>query len=254
MKTVAIIPARFVSTRFPGKLLVDIRGKTMIQRTYEQTLKALGLDYVIVATADDEIEKHVLSFGAKVVKTSGKHLNGTECCLEAAEILEEELSLEENSVVINVQGDEPYIHPESITLVAECFQRRPEAQIVTLFKPIILTENIFDSGIAKVVINKQQEILYFSRSPIPFIRDARQEDWIATSIFHKQVSVYGYRLGVLKKIAKLEQTPLELAEKLEQLRWIENGYVITGQETPHESFSIDTPEDLKKVDLFVEKE
>ncbi|MDO8728999.1 MAG: 3-deoxy-manno-octulosonate cytidylyltransferase [bacterium] len=254
MKTVVIIPARLASTRFPGKLLVDIRGKTMIQRTYEQALKVPDLDYVTVATADEQIVQNIKSFGGRVLTTSGKHLTGTDCCLEAAEKLQEEFNLADQDVVINVQGDEPYIHPESIALIKGRFKEQAEAEIVTLYKSITSESDLFSNGTAKVILNKQGEIIYFSRVPIPYLRDVDQKSWLASGMHHKQVGIYGYRFGVLKKIARLEQSPLEIAEKLEQLRWIENGYVITGQETPHESFSVDTPEDLKKVDLFVEKE
>ena len=254
MKTVAIIPARFASSRFPGKPLADIRGKTMIQRTYEQALKVPGLDYVVVATDDERIEQNVKSFNGEVIMTSSTHLSGTDRCLEAEEKLETKLGLSETDIILNIQGDEPYIHPESIGLIVECFKRRTEAQIVTLFKPITSETDLFGKGIAKVVMNKRDEIIYFSRAPVPFFRDLEQSDWLTSNIHRKQIGMYGYRLGVLKKIGRLEQTELENAEQLEQLRWIENGYVITGQETPHESFSIDTPEDLKKIDLFVEKE
>jgi len=251
MKTVAIIPARYASTRYPGKPLIDIRGKTMIQRTYEQTLKVRGLDYSAVATDDNRIEKNIKSFGGKVVMTSDKHPTGTDRCLEAAEKLKVQLDLVDTDIILNVQGDDPYIHPESLELIIECFKMGDKVQIATLFKPIVSEDDLFGKGTAKVVLNKKKEIIYFSRAPIPFLRDLEQKDWLASGMHYKQIGVYGYRLGVLREIAQLEQTPLELAEQLEQLRWIENGYIITGQETPYEGFSIDTPEDLKKVDLLV---
>lgn len=253
-KVIALIPARLNSTRFPGKPLVDIRGKTMIQRTYEQACKVPDLEYVAVATSDQQIVSNVESFGGNVVTTSGKHLTGTDCCLEAAEKIEKELDLRDEDVIINVQGDEPYIHPESINAVRKCFQDRPLAEIVTLFMPITSDIDLFGTGAAKVIVNVRGEIVYFSRTAIPFLRDLEEKKWLAAKQHLKQVGVYGFRFGTLKKIARLKPSPLELAEKLEQLRWLENGYVITGQETVHESFSVDTPEDLKKVDLFAKEE
>lgn len=243
MKVIGIIPARYASTRFPGKPLVDIGGKIMIQRVYEQSKKAL--DEVYVATDDKRIEKAVKAFGGKVVITSKKHKSGTDRLSEAIEIIKEQTG-DDYDVIINIQGDEPFIYPEQIESVKKCFKLK-RTQIATLAKPIINSKDIFDTNKPKLVLNNKKEAIYFSRSPIPFIRGTKNKDWIFKNKFYKHIGLYGYRYKILKEITQLKPSVLEMAESLEQLRWIENGYKIKVEETEYESIGIDTKKDLKRI-------
>ncbi|HUX54822.1 MAG TPA: 3-deoxy-manno-octulosonate cytidylyltransferase [Williamwhitmania sp.] len=242
MNPIGIIPARYASTRFPGKPLAMIGGKPMIQRVYEQAMKVL--ETVVVATDDDRIFSAVEAFGGNVVMTSVNHKSGTDRCAEAVTVLMEK-DKRSFDVVLNIQGDEPFLHPEQLRKVLSCFFEK-DAQIATLVKPFSPSEDIFNPNSPKVVINNNKEAIYFSRSPIPFIRGAEKEDWPMQHIFLKHIGLYGYRTEILQEITRLEQTPLELAESLEQLRWIENGYKIMVEQTHLESFGIDTPEDLDR--------
>lgn len=233
MKILGIIPARFASTRFPGKPLIDIGGKTMIRRVYEQALKAKSLSDLIIATDDQRIYDEVLSFGGKVHMTAD-HQNGTERCAEVLHVIGAD-------AVINIQGDEPFIHPEQIDLLASLFSD-PQCQIGTLIKvsdDVSLLEKV---SIIKAVVDKHFKALYFSRSVIPYLRNPD-----ANPTFYKHIGIYGYRADVLKEIVKLKASPLELAESLEQLRWLENGYRIQTAVTTHESISVDVPEDLERI-------
>jgi 3-deoxy-manno-octulosonate cytidylyltransferase (CMP-KDO synthetase) len=243
MNFLGIIPARYASTRFPGKPLADINGKPMIQKVYEQTLKAL--DHVWVATDDERIEKAVKDFGGKVVMTSTEHLSGTDRIAEAVSIIskDSDISLD---VVINIQGDEPFIQPEQINAVKTCFDNQ-ETEIATLIKPIQIEEEIFDPNKVKVVVGNDMKALYFSRSPIPYLRGVDKEEWLNKGSFFKHIGMYAYRLKTLQEVTKLPQSKLELIESLEQLRWLENGYWIQTEITEHESIGIDTPEDLQRV-------
>lgn len=243
MNILGIIPARYASTRFPGKPLVDIAGKTMIQRVYERS--SIALEKVVVATDDKRIKKAVEAFGGKVIMTSKKHKSGTDRCAEAAEIYIAETK-DKIDVIINIQGDEPFIYPEQIKSLANIFKKK-RAQIGTLVKPINNASDIFDENKPKVVLNANKEAIYFSRSPIPFIRGEKRDKWIKHQ-YYKHIGIYGYRYDILKKITKLKPSYLENLESLEQLRWIENGYKIRVEETEHESISIDTRRDLKKLD------
>lgn len=239
-KILGIIPARYASTRFPGKPLINIDGKTMIQRVYEQAIKTKNLAKVVVATDDERIAQEVKNFGGEYVMTSTSHQSGTDRCAEVAE------QLPAYDVVINIQGDEPYINPEQIELLASCFED-PDTQLATLIKEIYTEEDIFNINIPKVVINNRQEAMYFSRQTIPFIRSAEKEDWAKTHQFYKHIGIYGYRRDVLLAITKLTPSTLELAESLEQLRWLENGFTINTRITKIETIAIDTPEDLEKI-------
>ena len=240
MKTLGIIPARYASTRFPAKPLVDIAGKTMIQRVYEQAKKC-DLDKVVVATDDERISSVVLAFGGEVVMTDIKHQSGTDRCAEVA------LTLPGYDVVINIQGDEPFIDPAQIKLVLSCFTDK-NIRLATLIKEIHTDEELFNPNIPKVVINSKQQAIYFSRQPIPFIRHAQeQKDWITAHQFYKHIGIYGYTTETLLEITKLAPSSLESAERLEQLRWIENGYQIQTKVTDIETIAIDTPEDLQKI-------
>jgi len=237
MDILGIIPARYASSRFPGKPLVDIAGKSMIQRVYEQAKKCIDLAEVIVATDDTRIYDHVLNFGGVAVMTAGTHQSGTDRCAEVA------LQHPQYNVIINIQGDEPYIDPEQISKLAACFNNT-ETQIATLVKKVKSIDELLNPNSPKVVINKLSEAVYFSRSPLPHIRGQEQENWLDYYTYFKHIGIYGYRADILQQITKLPVSPLEKAESLEQLRWIENGYRIKIAETELETYSVDTPGDL----------
>lgn len=239
MKILGIIPARYASTRFPGKPLVDIGGKTMIQRVYEQASKA-KLDKVVVATDDDRIVEDIKRFGGDFVRTGTHHQSGTDRCAEVAE------KLTGYDVVINIQGDEPFIDPLQISLLSSCFEDKT-VQLATLIKEINNEEELFNVNIPKVIINSKQEAIYFSRHPIPYLRNVPQEDWIKNFQFHKHIGIYGYTIETLLAITKFKSSSLERAESLEQLRWLENGYQIKTKISHLETIAIDTPEDLDKI-------
>jgi len=243
MNILGIIPARYASTRFPGKPLVDIAGKSMIQRVYEQAKKCVHLTEVIVATDDERIYKHVHDFGGSAIITSPDHQSGTDRCAEVA------LKHPQYDVIINIQGDEPYIDPEQISKLAFCFQNS-DTQIATLIKKISTEQELFNTNSPKVVINKLSEAVYFSRSPLPHIRGQEQTEWLKHYTYFKHIGIYGYRADILQQITQLPVSSLEKAESLEQLRWIENGYRIKVAETELETYAIDTPEDLEKLSKF----
>lgn len=239
MNFIAIIPARFASTRFPGKPLVKIDGITMVERVYEQASKAF--EQVYVATDDERIENAVKQFGGNCIMTSATHTSGTDRCAEAITLIEaREISAQ---VVVNVQGDEPFIQTEQFEKLKSCFTDE-HVQIATLIKPIEENTAIFNVNLPKVVITKKNEAIYFSRSPIPYIRDKEKINWYAHHQFYRHIGLYAYRTDVLKEITKLPPSSLEMAESLEQNRWIENGYKIKVKITRVESIGIDTPEDL----------
>lgn len=245
MKIIGIIPSRYASTRFPGKPLVDIAGKSMIQRVYEQAKKAKSLNDVYVATDDKRISEHVISFGGKVVMTSETHQSGTDRCFEAINKIQGE-----TDVVINIQGDEPFIHPEQIDLVASCFTSSG-VEIATLAMKMKSNADLFNPNIPKVIINKHKEAIYFSRQAMPHVRGVEQNEWMNRFTYYKHIGIYAYTVKVLKELTLLKQSSLELAEALEQLRWIENGYKIKIEVTDYESVAIDAPEDLNKLIAFL---
>ncbi|MCX6290669.1 MAG: 3-deoxy-manno-octulosonate cytidylyltransferase [Bacteroidetes bacterium] len=242
MNIIGIIPARYGSTRFPGKPLVDIDGKSMIQRVYEQSIKANLLSHVVIATDDDRIMAHVKEFGGNVMMTSPNLQSGTDRCAEIIG-MDKDHSWD---VVINIQGDEPYIHPEQIDLLCRCFES-PETSIATLIKEIKSGDELFNHNNAKVILNKNREAIYFSRAPIPYCRNYPEQEWTRQHIYYKHIGIYGYRAPMLLELSMLPKTKLEIAESLEQLRWIENGYKINTALTSLESIAIDTPADLLKI-------
>ncbi len=247
MKFLGVIPARYASSRFPGKPLVDIEGQTMIRRVYEQVKKSQKLHEIIVATDDKRIEEEVLSFGGNVMMTSETHQSGTDRCAEVI------AHYREYDVVINIQGDEPFINPDQIDLLATCFEN-PDTKIATLVKEIQSAEELFNLNIPKVVRNTSGEAIYFSRQTIPFLRGIDQVQWIEKQRFYKHIGIYAYQVDTLKALTKLPVSILETAEALEQLRWIENGYAIQTAVTTHETVAVDTEEDLKKIlKLFFNK-
>ncbi len=244
---IGIIPARFASTRFPGKPLVDIKGKSMIQRVYEQVLQA-GLNAVYVATDDEKIFNHVKVFGGDCLMTSIAHQSGTDRCNECAA----QLNLMNDDVVINIQGDEPFIQAEQISNLSQCFDDA-NTHIATLIKQISTLSDLESNTIPKVVINKDKEAIYFSRSVIPYPAKKTMMELIESGIYFKHIGIYAYRVKTLKEISALTPSMLEQTESLEQLRWIENGYKIKTAITTAETIAIDTPEDLKKAILYLEQ-
>lgn len=243
MNILAIIPARYASTRLPGKPLLDINGKSMIQRVYEQSKKVF--EHVIVATDDERILTAVNNFGGNAIMTSVEHKSGTDRCAEALAIYEKESGLN-FEFIINVQGDEPYIQPEQLQLLVDTI-KKPDSQIATLVKAIENSEILFDPNIPKVVLNTKKEAVYFSRNTIPYLRNEESNNWLQKHVFYKHIGLYAYRKKTLSEITKLKPSKLEMAESLEQLRWIENGYKINVEVTGIESVSVDTRKDLKKL-------
>lgn len=241
MKFIGIIPARYSSSRFPGKPLADMAGKPMIQRVYEQV--KLALDEVWVATDDTRILEAVEAFRGNAVMTSASHKSGTDRCKEAYQKINKDFD-----VIINIQGDEPFIQPEQINAIKDCFDT-PNIELATLVKPFKKEdgfEALFNNNSPKVVINKNNEAIYFSRSIIPYVRDVHHTEWLDKHTFYKHIGMYAYRVDILNKITELPQSSLELAESLEQLRWIENGYKIKVGYTNVETIGIDTPDDMEK--------
>ncbi len=243
MNQIAIIPARYGSTRFPGKPLAKLRGKTMIEHVYHQTQQAI--EEVWVATDDTRIHQAVEDFNGRCVMTSQDHASGTDRINEALEQIEEKTG-RSFYIVVNVQGDEPFIQPGQLEELLDCF-RHPDTQIATLIKPVENQQEIFNENLPKVITDLQDNAIYFSRSPIPFVRNHPREEWIEHHPFMKHIGLYGYRSDVLRAITRLEPSPLEKAESLEQNRWLQNGYHIKTATTVYDNHPVDTPEDLKQL-------
>lgn len=245
MKVLAIIPARYGSTRFPGKPLVDIGGKPMIQHVYENASKISAISHLVVATDDERIEQAVLSFGGNVMMTSSEHQSGTDRCNEVVQKIKEQgLTFD---IVINIQGDEPFVDASQIEDLIFCFRKDKNTELATLKKQITDSEDLFSPNVVKVVTDIHQDAIYFSRNPIPYFRGNDSNTWIERRKYFKHIGIYAYSFLTLQKVVALPQSGLEIAESLEQLRWIENGYKIKVAETFVENISIDTPEDLLKI-------
>ncbi len=243
MKFIGIIPARYASTRFPGKPLAMLGGKPVIQRVYEQVVSVLGEAYV--ATDDERIFKAVESFGGRAVMTRSDHKSGTDRIEEAAQKLQTDAD-----VIINVQGDEPFIQKSQLETVKHLFDD-PQTQIATLGKPFESMEAVENPNSPKIVCDVNGYAMYFSRSVIPYVRGKEQSEWLQHFPFLKHIGLYAYRRNVLAEITKLPQSSLELAESLEQLRWLQNGYRIKVGLTDVETVGIDTPEDLDRAEQFI---
>lgn len=246
MKFIAIIPARYASTRFPAKPLAMLGGKRVIERVYEQV--AGVLDDAVVATDDSRIYDAVKAFGGKVEMTSTAHRSGTDRCWEAYQKIGRDFD-----VVINVQGDEPFIQPSQLEALKSCFND-PNTDIATLVKPFATTDSIEaleNPNSPKVVVDKDMHALYFSRSVIPYLRGVEKSEWLKKHTFYKHIGIYGFRAEVLKAVTSLPQSTLELSESLEQLRWIENGYKIGVGISDVETIGIDTPDDLARAEEFL---
>ncbi len=240
-----VIPARYASSRFPGKPLVMIDGKSMVMRVYEQTLKTTVLNRVIVSTDDERIYNHVKECGGDVMMTSESHVSGTS---RIGEVIENLSFLGEcpYDVVVNIQGDEPFIDPSQIDLVVSLFNH-PEVQIGTLIKEIKTGDDLFNANVVKVVTDDTGKVLYFSRSPIPYLRGVPQDRWLDNNQYFRHIGLYAYRSAILKPILNLPAAPPESAESLEQLRWLYHGYSIHTAITDIETIGIDSPEDLLKL-------
>jgi 3-deoxy-manno-octulosonate cytidylyltransferase (CMP-KDO synthetase) len=246
MKILGIIPARYASTRFPGKPLIDLAGKSMIQRVYEQAKKASSLAEVVVATDDKKIFDAVKAFNGNVIMTSKEHQSGTDRCAEVS------LKMIGFHAVINIQGDEPLIDPNQINLLASCFNDI-SIELATLIKKIQTPEELFNFNTPKVIINNRSEAIYFSRQVIPYLKNVNPEDLLNKHTFFKHIGIYGYKTSTLGIISKIPVSDLERAEMLEQLRWLENGFKIKVAITSSESFAIDLPEDVEKVLSIINK-
>lgn len=247
LKAIAIIPARYASTRFPAKPLAILGGKMVIERVYEQVTKCV--EKAVVATDDERIYDAVKSFGGEVVMTSTEHRSGTDRCREAFEKVGYDAD-----IVINVQGDEPFIQPEQIEALKHCFDNEG-TQIATLVKPFAESDGIEaleNPNSPKVVVDGEMHALYFSRSVIPYLRGIERSEWLKHHTFYKHIGIYAFRAEVLKAVTSLPQSSLEKAESLEQLRWLENGYKIGVGISNIETIGIDTPEDLIKAEEFLQ--
>lgn len=248
MNFIGIIPARYNSTRLPGKPLAMINGKAMIERVVEQCLKCNALSKVVVATDDDRIVDFLTKKNILVTLTSALHQSGTDRCFEVAQ----KLNIDSNDVIINIQGDEPFINPEQIELLTKSFLN-PKVKIATLVKKIISFSELKNPSIPKVVFDVNKKALLFSRSIIPFFKNgSEKEQWHTSNNYYKHIGIYGYRFSVLSKITELPVSRLEKMESLEQLRWIENGLDIFVSETTIESLAVDTIEDLEKANRYCE--
>jgi 3-deoxy-manno-octulosonate cytidylyltransferase (CMP-KDO synthetase) len=248
LRFIVIIPARYASTRFPAKPLALLGGKPVIQRVYEQVSGVVS--DVVVATDDERIYSAVEGFGGRVVMTSSNHKSGTDRCWEAYQ-----KQGEEYDVVINVQGDEPFIAHSQLRAIMDCFNEET-TDIATLVKPFTEEDGIEaleNPNSPKVVLDKQSRAIYFSRSVIPYLRGVEREQWLKKHTYYKHIGMYAFRADVLRQVTSLEQSPLELAESLEQLRWLENGYKIGVGISDVETVGIDTPEDLQKAEEFLKK-
>ena len=243
MKFIGIIPARYASSRFPGKPLASLGGKIVIQRVYEQV--ATILEHVCVATDDERILNSVTAFGGQAVMTSPHHKSGTDRIAEAVEKIGGDYD-----VIINIQGDEPFIQSSQIKTLCHCFDD-PDTQIATLGKPFSTIDAVQNVNSPKIVLDNKGYAMYFSRAVIPFIRGVDQTGWLAQYPFLKHIGIYAYRVSVLTEITQLPQSSLELAESLEQLRWLQNGYKIKVGLTEVETIGIDTPADLQRAEDFL---
>ena len=244
MKTLGIIPARFASTRFPGKPLAMLHGKPVIRWVWENVSLANELDAVVVATDDERIAKTVLDFGGRVQMTRPDHPSGTDRC---AEVLIS-LGAHQWSRVVNIQGDEPFIDPGAIDLLVSLLKGQAAPPIATLARRIADEEQLFNPNVVKVAMSASGQALFFSRNPLPYVRGKEKKDWLQNYPFLQHIGLYGFQAPVLLEITQLQPSPLETAESLEQLRWLENGYGIAVALTEYHSLGIDTPEDLAEAE------
>jgi 3-deoxy-manno-octulosonate cytidylyltransferase (CMP-KDO synthetase) len=246
MSILGIIPTRYGSTRLPGKPLIKVHGKTIIERVYNRVEKSKHLNEVVVATDDVRIFNHVRKFGGRALMTRSDHQSGTTRCAEVME------SLSSFDLVVNIQGDEPLINPLQIDQLCDLMVRNSTIGIGTLVREIEVTSDLTNPAVAKVVCGAHGKVLYFSRSPVPFIRDVPQDKWLSHHKFLRHIGMYAYRRDTLKRIGVLPQSALEKSEKLEQLNWLHHGYAVHAVETEFDSLGIDTPEDLMLLEKMLE--
>ncbi|MEI6522507.1 MAG: 3-deoxy-manno-octulosonate cytidylyltransferase [Bacteroidota bacterium] len=249
MNFFGIIPSRYASTRLPGKPLLIINKKSMIERVYTQVTKCVLLKEICVATDDHKIILEVLKFNGNAILTSESHTTGTERCLETAE----KLSISNQDIVINIQGDEPFIDPANIEKLISIFKKNPDVKIATLVCKIKKEDELFNPNCPKVILDNSGKAVYFSRTTIPFVRDFPEENWITKNTFYKHIGIYAYRKDVLNSIVNLPQSTWEKAESLEQLRWLQNGFEIFVAEVEESGISVDTEADLIKANDFAVK-
>ena len=245
MKFIALIPARYASTRFPAKPLALLRGKPVIQWVWETAARCM--DDAVVCTDDERIMQAVERYGGRAVMTSTSHRSGTDRCYEAYQKVGQGAD-----VVVNIQGDEPFIHPTQLQTIRACFENA-DTQIATLVKPFRPEdglEALRNPNSPKVVVDNQMRALYFSRSVVPYVRGAEPDEWLSRHTFYKHIGLYAYRADVLRQITSLPQSSLEVAESLEQLRWLQNGFTIRVGITDVETIGIDTPDDLMRAEVF----
>lgn len=243
MKTTIIIPARLASTRLPEKPLADIFGKSLIMHVYQQAGKVASASEIIIATDHEKIYNHVLDCGGKVMMTSPNHISGTDRIAEVAQHLD-------SDIIINLQGDEPLIHPQQIEELIQLMQR-PDVSIGTQCNPVTDPDLLFDYNVVKVVKDYNDKALYFSRQAIPAVRDFGYDQWMGKTAYYRHIGMYGFKRDTLLKLTALPPTSYEKAESLEQLRWLQHGYQVHCMETTYTSIGVDTPEDLEIVrDLF----
>lgn len=246
MKILGVIPARYESTRLPGKVLMEIGGKSIIQMVYEQCLKSKSLSELVVATDSKLVLEHVQKFGGNAVLTSEKHPSGTDRCAEAVELLGGAINYD---FVVNIQGDEPIINPENIDrMIARV---KIPTEISSVYVKIKETEILLNPNVVKVVVDDSSDALYFSRSPIPHLRGESTDNWLNKYDYYKHMGIYGFRVDILEKIVRLPISRLEQIEKLEQLRWLSNGYKIKMVEVDSDSIGIDTMEDFERLKQFL---
>lgn len=244
MKVLGVIPARYASSRLPAKPLADIGGKSMIQRVYEQASLCSDVQKVVVATDDARIFEHVQGFGGEVVMTSPNHPSGTDRCAEVAAKFAGEFD-----IILNIQGDEPFLNPVQLTELVQMFNL-PDTQIATLGKRVESIAELVDEKEAKIALDATQRALYFSRSPIPYLKGVPVDEWLTKGTFYKHIGLYGFRSDVLQQIPNLPVSTLENAEGLEQLRWLSH-YVVRVGFTTYETFAIDTPADLEEAKRYL---
>ena len=249
MKVFGIIPARYASTRFPGKPLVQLDGRTMVEWVYRRAEKAF--DTVAVATDDERIAAEVRRFGGRVVMTSPAHRSGTDRCAEALALMQDETGTKAD-VVVNVQGDEPFVDPALLSRLAACFDDE-STQIATVVKPFDSVADLMNPNNVKAVLSASGRAVYFSRSTIPYIRGFEQDEWLNRHTFYWHLGLYAYRAGILARLTQLPPSPLEIAESLEQNRWLENDFYIRVIQTQGENIAIDTPEDLVRAQQWIKK-
>ena len=244
MKVLGIIPARFNSSRFPGKPLATIGGKPMIIHVLERASLCKEISRLIVATDNPIIMDTVIKHGYEAMLTAESHPSGTDRCAEILSKIEDE-----PDICINIQGDEPFLDPDQLSALISCF-KNSDCQISTLKHRINNQEELFSPDAVKVITDKNGKALYFSRSPLPYLRDQNEESWLSKQDYYRHIGLYGFKAEILKKVSKIEESSLEKAEKLEQLRWMENGFSVFVATSDKPNIAVDTPHDLKKAENY----